>query len=119
MADGTYVFYAHMTGIADGIAAGVPVKAGQIVGTVGSTGNSGTPHLHFEVHPKGGAAVNPYPIVKAINGCSNTPAPPALIRRRPAATAESLIVGVTSPGRVVFARRLRSGGYRLGVRCTR
>ena len=75
MADGTYFFYAHMTGIADGIAVGVPVKAGQIVGTVGSTGNSGTPHLHFEVHPQGGAAVNPYPLVKAIDGCSNTEPP--------------------------------------------
>lgn len=72
MADGTYVFYAHMNTIADGIAVGVPVQAGQIIGTVGSTGNSGTPHLHFEIHPLGGAAVNPYPIVKAINGCSNT-----------------------------------------------
>jgi len=72
MADGTYFFYAHMTGIGDGIALGVPVKAGQIVGTVGSTGNSGTPHLHFEVHPKGGAAVNPYPLVKAIDGCTIT-----------------------------------------------
>ena len=72
MADGTYVFYAHMNTIADGIAVGVPVKAGQIIGTVGSTGNSGTPHLHFEIHPLGGAAINPYPIVKAINGCSNT-----------------------------------------------
>ena len=71
-ADGTYVFYAHMTGIADGIAVGVPVTAGQIVGTVGSTGNSGTPHLHFEIHPLGGAAINPYPIVKAIDGCGNT-----------------------------------------------
>lgn len=72
LADGSYFFYAHMTGIADGIAVGVPVKAGQIVGTVGSTGNSGTPHLHFEVHPKGGAAVNPYPLVKAIDGCKIT-----------------------------------------------
>jgi peptidoglycan hydrolase-like protein with peptidoglycan-binding domain len=72
MADGTYFFYAHMTGIADGIALGVPVTAGQIIGTVGSTGNSGTPHLHFEVHPQGGAAVNPYPLVKAIDGCKIT-----------------------------------------------
>ena len=72
LADGTYFFYAHMTGIAEGIGVGVPVKAGQIIGTVGSTGNSGTPHLHFEVHPKGGAAVNPYPLVKAIDGCKIT-----------------------------------------------
>src|SRR5680860_457464 len=67
--DGTYFFYAHMTGVAKGIKVGAKVTAGQIVGTVGNTGNSGTPHLHFEVHPQGGAAVNPYPMVKAIDGC--------------------------------------------------
>lgn len=72
MADGTYFFYAHMQSVADGIDVGVPVKAGQIIGYVGSTGSSGTPHLHFEVHPQGGAAVNPYPLVKAIDGCSRT-----------------------------------------------
>lgn len=72
MADGTYFFYAHMASIAEGIEVGVPVTAGQIIGTVGSTGNSGTPHLHFEIHPQGGAAVNPYPLVKAIDGCRIT-----------------------------------------------
>lgn len=76
MADGTYFFYAHMVAVADGIEVGTKVKAGQIVGRVGNTGNSGTPHLHFEVHPQGGAAVNPYPLVKAIDACSNeTPLP--------------------------------------------
>jgi peptidoglycan hydrolase-like protein with peptidoglycan-binding domain len=70
MADGTYFFYAHLTGLADGIEVGTKVTAGQIVGTVGSTGNSGTSHLHFEVHPQGGSAVNPYPIVKVIDGCN-------------------------------------------------
>ena len=72
MADGTYFFYAHLDSLAEGIDVGVPVKAGQILGYNGSTGNSGTPHLHFEVHPQGGAAVNPYPLVKAIDGCDNT-----------------------------------------------
>jgi murein DD-endopeptidase MepM/ murein hydrolase activator NlpD len=71
MADGTYFFYAHMLGIGEGIEVGGKVKAGQVVGAVGSTGNSGTPHVHFEVHPKGGSAVNPYPMVKAIDGCQN------------------------------------------------
>jgi peptidoglycan hydrolase-like protein with peptidoglycan-binding domain len=75
-ADGTYYFYAHMTGIATGIAVGTKVKAGQIVGTVGMTGNAGTNHLHFEIHPKGGAAINPYPVVKAIDACNvTTPLP--------------------------------------------
>lgn len=69
MADGTYFFYAHMQEVASGIAEGTKVGAGQALGTVGSTGNSGTPHLHLEVHPKGGSAVNPYPLVKALGGC--------------------------------------------------
>jgi peptidoglycan hydrolase-like protein with peptidoglycan-binding domain len=67
--DGTYFFYAHMTALAPGIELGVPVTAGQVIGTVGSTGNSATPHLHFEIHPQGGSAINPYPVVKAISTC--------------------------------------------------
>ena len=68
-ADGTYFFYAHMSQLAEGIELGVPVTAGQLVGYVGNTGNSGTPHLHIEAHPNGGAAVNPYQALKAIDGC--------------------------------------------------
>ncbi|MFM8870188.1 MAG: M23 family metallopeptidase, partial [Actinomycetota bacterium] len=74
MADGTYFFYGHLDTIATGITVGVPVKAGQVLGTVGSTGNTNTPHLHFEVHPGGGDAVNPYSIVKAIDECNVTTA---------------------------------------------
>ena len=70
--NGTYVTYLHMDTLAEGIVVGVPVTAGQVVGTVGSTGNSATPHLHFEVHPGGGAAVNPYPLVKPIDACNVT-----------------------------------------------
>lgn len=68
-ADETYFFYAHLDSIAPGIVAGTAVKAGQVIGFVGSTGNTNTDHLHFEVHPKGGAPVNPYPIVKAVDAC--------------------------------------------------
>ncbi len=68
--DGTYYFYAHLSGFAEGIEVGTEVTAGQVIGFNGSTGNSSTPHLHFEVHPGGGAAINPYPIVKAIDGCA-------------------------------------------------
>jgi peptidoglycan hydrolase-like protein with peptidoglycan-binding domain len=67
--DGTYFMYGHLSALATGIAVGMPVAAGQLVGYVGHTGNAGVSHLHLEVHPGGGAAVNPYPIVKAIGAC--------------------------------------------------
>jgi murein DD-endopeptidase MepM/ murein hydrolase activator NlpD len=68
-ADGSYFFYAHLSAFAGGIEVGSVVTAGTLIGYVGATGNASVPHLHFEVHPGGGAAVNPYPIVKAATTC--------------------------------------------------
>lgn len=70
--DGTYFFYAHLDTIAPNITVGTAVKAGQILGTNGATGNTTTPHLHFEVHPRGGAAIDPTPIIAAVNACHVT-----------------------------------------------
>ena len=71
-ADGTYFFYAHLDTIAPNIVPGAVVKAGQILGTTGATGNTATAHLHFEVHPFGGAAIDPTPVVAAVNACHIT-----------------------------------------------
>lgn len=71
IADGTYFFYAHLDGFAAGLTVGQTVRAGQIIGYLGSTGATSN-HLHFEVHPKGGAPVNPYPLVKAVDACNVT-----------------------------------------------
>lgn len=53
-ADGTVTLYGHLSQIYVGN--GQTVEKGQVVGTVGSTGRSTGPHLHFEV--RGGT--NPY-----------------------------------------------------------
>ncbi|MFD0025008.1 peptidoglycan DD-metalloendopeptidase family protein [Streptomyces sp. NPDC058382] len=62
MADGTETWYCHLssTRIRSG-----PVKAGDVIAYSGSSGNSTGPHMHFEVRPGGGAAIDPLPWLRS------------------------------------------------------
>jgi murein DD-endopeptidase MepM/ murein hydrolase activator NlpD len=75
MPDKTYYFYAHLSKFADGLAPGSAVTRGQVIGYVGDTGDPGPGnyHLHFEVHPKGGEAVDPYPLLTIPKSCTVVP----------------------------------------------
>ncbi len=66
--DGMRYFYAHLDGYADGLYPGKRVEAGELIAYNGYTGNAdaSAPHVHFEVHPGGGAPVNPYPWLRAV-----------------------------------------------------
>lgn len=80
--DGVRYSYAHLSAFPAGPGLQLDrVRAGDVVGFVGDTGNAkgGPPHLHLEVHPDGrrgrGTAVNPFPLLVDV-------APPGAAPRR-------------------------------------
>lgn len=67
-------YYAHLDRYAAGLVEGMPLRRGDVIGYVGSTGNANpeAPHLHFAIFELGpekhwwqGTAINPYPLLTA------------------------------------------------------
>lgn len=56
--NGLETLYAHMDRFAANVSVNQAIKAGELIGYVGSTGRSTGPHLHYEIR-RGGKPVNP------------------------------------------------------------
>ncbi|MEV6191745.1 peptidoglycan DD-metalloendopeptidase family protein [Streptomyces sp. NPDC051920] len=61
--DGTETWYCHLSTYK--VASGTTVKAGDQIAFSGNSGNSTGPHLHFEVRPAGGSAIDPLPWLRS------------------------------------------------------
>jgi murein DD-endopeptidase MepM/ murein hydrolase activator NlpD len=114
---GNTFYYAHLSAYAPEAVEGARVRAGQVIGFVGNTGQAITtpPHLHFEIHPGDGDAVDPYAYLlawqrgsevsrsfaQAVVSTSPVPAVGAVLidqvpeRDSPAADGDGLAVPVT------------------------
>jgi peptidoglycan LD-endopeptidase LytH len=66
-------YYAHLDGYAPGLTEGMKIGQGQLIGTVGSTGDASpeAPHLHYEIKRmqpgetwSQGTEIDPYPILR-------------------------------------------------------
>jgi peptidoglycan LD-endopeptidase LytH len=70
-AEAALYYYAHLDGFAQGLHAGQALRAGDVIGYVGTTGDAqGTePHLHFGIYPLSHAfnAVDPVPLLRIWN----------------------------------------------------
>ncbi len=107
---GDYFYYAHMVRFAAGLKSGDHVARGQVIGYVGETGDAAgtSPHCHFEIHPDGGPAVDPYQYLEAWRAAA-AGVPAAAV---PVATIAQAEVGI--PLATLLARRGIVIGVELG-----
>ena len=66
--DGNAYYFAHLDSWKKGLDTGSRVSRGEVIAFVGNTGNAsgGANHTHFQLHPRGGGPINPYPTLAKI-----------------------------------------------------
>lgn len=103
---GEALYYAHLD--EQTITAGTYVRPGDVLGTVGTTGNArgGPPHLHFGIY-SGGHAVDPLPYVAPVRG-----QPLSIISSSLASSSQEEGPGTTSCPRAYPGSFSRSGSMR-------
>jgi murein DD-endopeptidase MepM/ murein hydrolase activator NlpD len=103
-AAGDEFFYAHLSAFSPDAVDGHHVKAGTVLGFTGNTGDAEPtpPHVHFEIHPGGGPAIDPYAILLAWQQHRDVP-PGAWLTRHGGDTAER-------PGALVEIRDFIAAG---------
>lgn len=81
--DGSRTRYAHLASMVGAVGTSKTVSQGTVIGTVGSTGGSNAPHLHYEQRNSSGSVVTPVvegvqvPLgtkkaIKSTNACGST-----------------------------------------------
>jgi GH24 family phage-related lysozyme (muramidase) len=124
--DGLYHFYCHMKAGSVQVSEGQQVAAGQVLGTMGATGNATGPHLHYEVRStlngtQQSSVVDPAPLL----GITGTPNSPVTARTAAAPTngneqpitlqtvpyqdteIQEAVAGSEEKGEYLFGRRCR------------
>ncbi|MEM8983612.1 MAG: M23 family metallopeptidase [Pseudomonadota bacterium] len=101
-------YFAHLDTVA--IERHTAVKAGDVLGTIGNTGNARTtpPHLHFGIYQRGRGALDPYPYLESFR-FRREPAPSVYERGFVAVTANRLNLRVTPRIQAESVRQLSAG----------
>jgi murein DD-endopeptidase MepM/ murein hydrolase activator NlpD len=95
--DGSVAWYGHLkNGSLTGKRVGDSVQTGEYLGIVGSSGRSGGPHMHLELHTSAGQLVDPY------QGTCNTLTPSSWWLAQPAYYDSAINLVTTGDARVEF-----------------
>src|SRR5215210_1723267 len=102
--EGDEFFYAHLSAFSPDAVDGRRVRAGTVLGFTGNTGDAEPtpPHVHFEIHPGGGGAIDPHAILLAWQDHRDVP-PGAWLTRHGGDTAQR-------PGALVEVRDFIAAG---------